>query len=444
MDGRGIRPTPARCAHLRIEMQAGTSGPMFRPAPESRRNATPGTGASSQQPAWRSGWLWGLLLVVTVFIAYQRVRHAGFIWDDDAHLTRNPCIVGPLGFSAIWTSSKAVYYPLVLTSFWIEHALWGLNPLPYHMVNVAMHAASALLLWLLLRRLNVPGAWLGAAIWALHPVQVESVAWITELKNTQSCVFYLLAILFFLRWIEASGAAQAFEASGAPQPPGFPRARNYALALLCATLAILSKSSTVMLPVVLGLCWWWMDPPWRWRNACWLTPFAMVSAAAGAWTVWEQKYANHATGAEWSQTWPQRALIAGKDIWFYLGKLLWPHPLTFIYRVWNTDTSRLTAFLPLAAAACASSSFGWRAMARFARSSSRPLTSRSPSFRSSAFSTSISSGTPSWAITSSTWPASARSRWPARPSHRPPGVPERRNGSFTRSRRERCSSSWAR
>jgi len=186
----------------------------------------------------------------------------------------------------------------------------------------------------------------------LHPVQVESAAWITEQKNTQSCLFYLLAILFFLNWRRADQAAEAAKSSHTPIPTGFPRSRNYAAALLCATLAILSKSSTVMLPVVLALCWWWMEGRWRWRNTLWLAPFFIVSALAGAWTVWEQKYANHALGAEWSQSWPQRLLIAGKDIWFYLWKLLWPHPLTFIYPVWNTGP-HLTAFLPLLAAVAA-------------------------------------------------------------------------------------------
>jgi tetratricopeptide (TPR) repeat protein len=295
----------------------------------------------------------GVVLVAAIFIAYLRVWHAGFIWDDDDHLTRNPCIVGPLGFGAIWTSSKAVYYPLVLTSLWVQHAIWGLNPLPYHLVNVALHGVCGVLLWRVLRRLNVAGAWLGAALWALHPVQVESAAWITEQKNTQSGVFYLLAILFFLRWLEAANAANAAKvAEGEESPPGFPRARRYGLAVLCATLAILSKSSTVMLPMVLGLCWWWMDGRWRWRNSLWLAPFCVVSAAASAWTIWEQKYANHALGAEWSQTWPQRAVIAGKDVWFYLWKLAWPHPLTFIYRQWNTDSTHAAAFVPLMALVC--------------------------------------------------------------------------------------------
>jgi tetratricopeptide (TPR) repeat protein len=284
-----------------------------------------------------------LLLVAAVCVAYARVWHAGFIWDDDDHLTNNPCIIGPLGFSAIWTSSKAVYYPLVLTTFWVEHLIWGLNPLPYHVVNVLVHAADAVLLWLTLRRLKVQGAWLGAALWALHPVQVESAAWITELKNTQSCFFYLLAIIFFLKWLALA------EAPDAGHVEGFPRARAYGMALLCATLAILSKSSTVMLPVVLGLCWWWMDGRWRMRNIPWLVPFFMVSAGASLWTIWEQKYANHALGAEWSQSTAQRAIVAGKDVWFYLWKLAWPHPLTFIYPVWTTDASRVTEFFPLAA-----------------------------------------------------------------------------------------------
>jgi protein O-mannosyl-transferase len=114
--------------------------------------------------SWRHEWLFGVFLVAAVILAYQPVWHAGFIWDDDFHLTENPCIIGPVGFKGIWTSSAALYYPLVLTSFWVEHALWGLHPLPYHLVNVAMHAACAILLWWVLRRLKVPGAWLGAAL----------------------------------------------------------------------------------------------------------------------------------------------------------------------------------------------------------------------------------------------------------------------------------------
>src|SRR5438128_6049818 len=166
-------------------------------------NATPsGTSKQNQlrSPFWQRNWLWGLFLIALILMAYAQVFQAGFIWDDESHLTRNPCVVGPLGLKEIWTSTQAVYYPLVLTTFWVLHNVAGLNPLPYHLLNVLLHAASAILLWRLLRLLQVRGAWLGAALWALHPVMVQSVAWVTELKNTQSCLFYLLSIFFFLKW----------------------------------------------------------------------------------------------------------------------------------------------------------------------------------------------------------------------------------------------------
>jgi tetratricopeptide (TPR) repeat protein len=281
----------------------------------------------------------GVFLIVLIVAAYWPALRGGFIWDDDVHLTANPCIVGPLGFGAIWTTSSAVYYPLVLTSFWIQHAVWGLNPLFYHIINVLMHAMGAVVLWRGLLALKVPGAIFGAALWAVHPVQVESVAWITELKNTQSGFFYLLAILCFLKWRGAANDREArFEGLG------------YGLAILFAVLAVLSKASTVMLPVVLGLCWWWKDRNWRWRNTVWLLPFLIVSIAVSAWTVWEQKFHSGALGEEWAQTPIERVAIAGKAIWFYVGKLLWPHPLIFVYPRWKLDFSEPISFLPAVAA----------------------------------------------------------------------------------------------
>jgi tetratricopeptide (TPR) repeat protein len=186
--------------------------------------------------------------------------------------------------------------------------------------------------------LKVRGAWFGAALWGLHPVQTESVAWITELKNTQSCLFYLLAIRFFLKW---RGAGTFAGRKGTEW--------DYAFALLCAVLAILSKASTVMLPVVLGLIWWWSDGRWRWRNLFRLAPFFIISAAASGWTIWEQQFHSGAVGPDWSQSRAERFVIAGKAVWFYLGKLLWPHPLIFIYPRWEIDASRPTAYLPVLA-----------------------------------------------------------------------------------------------
>src|SRR5438128_12359695 len=134
-----------------------------------------------------------ILLLLLVFLVYARLGAAGFIWDDESHLTQNPCIIGPLGLADIWTSASAFYYPLVLTTFWILHHFVGLNPLPYHILNVTFHGASALLLWRVLVQFRVRGAWLGATICALPPVLVQSVAWLTEMQNSHAACFYLPA-----------------------------------------------------------------------------------------------------------------------------------------------------------------------------------------------------------------------------------------------------------
>jgi tetratricopeptide (TPR) repeat protein len=298
---------------------------------------------------WRREWFWALLLIAFVFIAYARVFRADFIWDDESHLTRNPSVIGPLGLKEIWTTAQAVYYPLVLTTFWTLHKFIGLNPFPYHLLNVLLHAASAVLLWRILQLLQIRGAWLGAALWALHPVMVQSVAWITELKNTQSCLFYLLSILWFLKWQNRRGGA-ADPSFRLERAGGGRSLRGFLLSLAFFILATLSKPSVVMLPLVLALCVWWMRGKVRWRDMLILTPFALISAFASAWTIWEQKFHARAIGPDWAQTFPERLIIAGKAIWFYLGKLVWPHPLIFIYPRWDADSSKVVAYLWLLAA----------------------------------------------------------------------------------------------
>lgn len=302
-------------------------------------------------------WMLGALLVGAVFAVYAGAIRGEFLWDDDLHITANPTIIGPLGLTEIWTTARANYFPLVLTNFWVQHALWGLNPLGYHLVTLGCHALAALLLWRVLVQLRVPGAWLGAALWALHPVQVESVAWICELKNTQSAVFFLLSISCWLRWLEVGGGerqqADETRLAGA-------RRYAYALALLCAVLAILSKPSTVMLPVVLALCSWWVRRSLTWRDLVPLVPFFALSAVAAGWTIWEQRVHSGAEGAEWAQTWPERFAIAGRVIWFYLGKLAWPAELIFIYPRWSINAASPLAYAPLAAVFAVLGALWWR------------------------------------------------------------------------------------
>jgi tetratricopeptide (TPR) repeat protein len=299
------------------------------------------------------------ILIVALVGAYAFSLRGNFLWDDDLHITANPTIVGPLGLKEIWTTARANYFPLVLTNFWLQHAAWGLDPLGYRVVTLAFHGLAALLLWRVLAQLRVPNAWLGAALWALHPVQTESVAWICELKNTQSAVFFLLSISFWLRFVGTQSCGALFGSETRAQQDcastdygARPAAisRHYLLAAACAVFAILSKPSTVMLPVALALCTWWVCGRIGRRDLLALVPFFVVSGFAAGWTVWEQKFHSGALGAEWSQSFPERLAIAGRVIWFYLGKLVWPEPLIFIYPRWQIDAHNPLAYTALAAA----------------------------------------------------------------------------------------------
>ncbi len=284
-------------------------------------------------------WLWGLALILVVVLAYSPVWWAGYVWDDEVVVAANPVIVGPLGLKEIWTTSAADICPLTLTTFWIEHKLWGSAPLPYHLANVLLHAAAAIALWRVLLALRIPGAWLGAALWALHPVQVESVAWISEMKNTESGLFFLLSILFFVKSLRADGLEKQTGANS-----------NYILTLLFAALALASKSSTVTLPVILCLCAWWVQGRWQLRDLIKTIPVFFMSLAAGLVSLWTQK-PQLATfiDPQFTHTWPERLVTAGNAVWFYLGKLLWPYPLSAVYPRWNIDAHHWTAYLPLAA-----------------------------------------------------------------------------------------------
>jgi len=299
-----------------------------------------GGGADTHQTpsAWHGDWTRGLIMVAAVFLAYQPVWYAGFICDDDYHVRANPCIVGPLGLKEIWTTNAGLFFPLTLTTFWIVHALWGLAPLPYHLMNVFQHALSAVVLWQVLRHLQLPGAWLGAALWALHPIQVETVAWISELKNTQSGLFYLLTILFYLKWRKGRDGRE--------------RSRDrwsYSLTLLCAALAMASKTPTMVLPLVLGLGAWWMEGRWDWRILKGLAPLIVMSTIACAVTLWNHPADPGAleTGLP-ARSWPERVATAGDVTWFYLAKLAWPYPLLTVYPRWQIDEGWWGAYVPTA------------------------------------------------------------------------------------------------
>ena len=277
--------------------------------------------------------LWLAGLVALVLLAYRPALRAGFIWDDGAHVTK-PELRSAEGLWRIWTEIGATqqYYPALHSAFWIEHRLWGSNPQVYHWINVAQHALAAVLLLVLLRRLEARGAILAAAVFALHPVQVESVAWISEQKNTLSTVFYLAAAIAYLRFDVGRGRGV------------------YVLALSFFVLALATKTVTATLPAALLVVLWWRRGSLSWRrDIVPLVPWFVLALAAGGLTTWIERKMIGAEGTAFEMTFLQRMLLAGHVVWFYVGKLIWPGQLTFIYPRWTIEPGRLADWVPLLA-----------------------------------------------------------------------------------------------
>jgi tetratricopeptide (TPR) repeat protein len=254
---------------------------------------------------------------------YSPSLWCGFIWDDNAHVTR-PELRSFGGLYHIWFDVGATqqYYPLLHTAFWIEQKLWGEQAWAYHLTNVLQHAVAACLVYLILQKLQIPGAYLAATLFALHPVQVESVAWITEQKNTLSAVFYLGAMLAYLNFDERR------------------QLKFYAVAMLLFVLGLLTKTVTASLPAALLEIFWWQRGRLSWRSDVRpLLPWFVLGAGAGLFTALVERNLVGAAGAGYELTLIQRSLLAGRVIWFYLGNLIWPSNLLFIYPRWNVDPS---------------------------------------------------------------------------------------------------------
>lgn len=293
-----------------------------------------------------TGLVGAAVILVATFLAYLPALKAGFIWDDDVYVTENPLLTAPDGLRQIWFSKhfQSQYFPLVYTTFRIEHALWGLNPTGYHVVNVLLHAVSALLVWGLLRRLAVPGAWFAAAIFALHPVHVESVAWITELKNTQSALFYLLALKAWLRFTEGER----------PRSWG-----DYALSFSFYALALFSKTTACTLPAAMLLVLWLRHEPLSRRRLLQTVPFIAARLAMGGVSIlWEShNFQEHTRFAFGPLT---RLLVASRALWFYAAKLAWPANLAFSYPRWEMDPRDPPQYLWMVAALVLTLLLWWR------------------------------------------------------------------------------------
>ena len=292
---------------------------------------------------------WLLLIVAATFVAYYPAWHGGILWDDDAHLTA-AALQGRQGLWRIWFDVGATqqYYPVVHSTFWLFDSIWGHTTLPYHLLNIALHAISTLLVYVCLRRLDVAGALLASAVFALHPIQVESVAWMTELKNTLSTALVLAAALAYLRFDERR------------------ESRWYAVAGVLFAGALLSKTVSGVLPAVLLVVFWWKRGRLDLRRDVQpLVPFFVAAAVAGLMTAWFERTILHARGSEFTLTAVERGLLAGRALWFYLAKIVWPADLLFVYPRWEIDGANAVQYLfPVAALAVLLAAWASRARTR--------------------------------------------------------------------------------
>jgi protein O-mannosyl-transferase len=273
--------------------------------------------------------IWASIFCATL-MAYWPALRGGLVWDDASHVT-NPALESLHGLWRIWFDLGATqqYYPLLHSAFWMEHRIWGDAVLGYHLTNVVLHAASACLVVRIVRRLSLPGAWLAGLVFALHPVCVEAVAWISEQKSALSGVFCLAAAMVYLRFDQTR------------------RRPDYLCALGLFVLGLLSKTVTATLPAVLLVVFWWQRGRLGFRRDVRpLLPWFALGAGAGLFTAWVERTYIGARGADFALTLTERFLLAGRAIWFYAGKLVWPAHLIFTYPRWKMDAGVWWQYLP--------------------------------------------------------------------------------------------------
>lgn len=277
-----------------------------------------------------------MVIVAAVVFAYQPAWNAGYIWDDDFYVTKNRLLTAADGWWRIWFTFDAPsqYFPLTYSTFRIEQALWGFAPAGYHMTNILLHAGSALLLWSLLRKLNVSAAWFAAALWALHPVQVESVAWVTERKNVLMALFFLASLTAWVRLLD-EGGKRAW--------------RWFAGALASYLLALAAKTTACTLPAALVLILWWKREPLTLRRWLQIAPFVLLGFAAGIISVMWERLHEAAHPDYLPIPLVERTLIASRAVFFYLSKLAWPAQLIFSYPRWEISATHPADYLWLVA-----------------------------------------------------------------------------------------------
>ncbi len=275
----------------------------------------------------------GLALTALVFASYWPSLKGGFVWDDLVLVAKNPLVTGELNLRSVWFTGD---FSMTTVATWLEWLVFREHPQGYRLLNAAWHCLGSFMAWRFLARLRVPGAWLGAALFAVHPVTVASVAWISELKNTLSLPFFLTSGWAFLVFSDELKSGRRAKARG-----------YYALSVMAFFLALLAKTSTVMLPVVLLAGVWWREKALTRRNFWQVSPHFGLALVFGLLTIWFQSQQAIRSVTVQSEDFWGRLAGAGQALCFYLGKALLPVNLCMIYPRWEIVTPSLMSFVPL-------------------------------------------------------------------------------------------------
>jgi len=276
--------------------------------------------------------LWALVLVLVAVIFYIPALKAGFVWDDDA-LTNNPLIKSSWeGFKGIWLKPSIIpreahYWPLVYTSFWLEYRLWSFHPAGYHLVNVVLHALNGLLVWIILKRLKLKHSWFMAAVFAVHPIHVESVAWIIERKDVLSACFFLCSFLFFTRFYNTDKKRHFY----------------YLLSLVFFICALLSKSIVIGLPLVFLLWIWWKRARITRKDLLQVFPFLLIALGITVFDLWLFR---QRTSSLYGFGFWERCIIAGRAFWFYILKIVYPNNLMPVHLKWKINQTNIIEYIP--------------------------------------------------------------------------------------------------
>ncbi len=280
-----------------------------------------------------------IAIISLVSISYWPILSAGYIWDDDNYVTNNPTLNSWQGLKDIWLKPGAVpqYYPLVHTTYWLEYRLWGHNPLGFHIVNIILHILNVIVLWRILKKLHLPWAILTCILFAIHPINVESVAWITERKNVLSGLLYLIALNLYIDYLR-------------PIKSDYKRNNRSSIYLLVFAFylgALLSKTIACSLPMLIIILQWWQGIKIEKKTILAILPFFIVGLIMALITINMEHKIVGAVGKEWQFSLTERFLIASHNWWFYPYKLIWPETLIFFYPQWQVNPGDIRQYLCL-------------------------------------------------------------------------------------------------